>query len=224
MIFSDITNSTGLVQDKARNMNNWYHKTINWILESQDGWDFDDTNNTDFPIATADLVAGQQDYALPLSDGILKIKRLEISYDGSKWNKAFPFDINESGSGTSTTDIANDFDVSNPYYDLLANSIFLYPIPDTAVEDGLKIWFARKIENIFTATGNDTRSPGIDEQFHRVISYGASYDWALTKTDGSRASAFLNEISKLEAEIKRFYGRKDDDRQIILKSNYVNYN
>ena len=36
------------------------------ILRSQDEWDYDDKNNSDLPILTADLVANQQYYTLPV--------------------------------------------------------------------------------------------------------------------------------------------------------------
>lgn len=239
MIYSDTTNDTGLVQDidficgtnstsyplkdKARNMNRWYQRVLDWILESQDEWDFDDANNTDFPIATTDLKADQQDYSLPLADGLLKIKRLEITYDNSNWYKGEPFDINERGKATSTTLIANEFDPTKPYYDIFSNSIFLYPIPDIDVTAGLKVWFARKIENLFTPTGNDTRAPGFDEQFHRLLSLGGSYDWFLKKGNTAKLQLVINDMTKFEIELRSFYGKKQDDRQIVLRSAYLDY-
>lgn len=242
MKWSDTTGDLGIVQDidflvgtnatsyplkdKARNSNRWYHRCIDWILESQDDWNFDDANNTsDFPIATADLVANQQDYALPLSDGILKIKRIEVNYDGGV-NRyvAEPFDISERRLGTATSQIASDFEKTTPFYDVLGNSIFLYPIPNTAITDGLKIWFAREISNVFTATGNDTREPGFDEQFHRIISLGASLDWAIAKGDNAKIQILEAELAKYELELRSFYGRKQDDKKMILKSAYVDYN
>jgi hypothetical protein len=239
MKWSETTNDTGIVQDidflvgtnatsyplkdKARNANRWYHRVWDWILESQDEWDVDDTNNTDFPIATTDLKANQQDYALPLAEGLLKVKRVEINYNNSDWYKAEPFDINERGEGTSTTQINNDYDPTKPFYGLFANSLFTYPIPEEDITAGLKIWFARKIESVFTATGNDTREPGFDEQFHRILSLGPAYDWALTKTDANRIQVLNQELGKYELELRRFYGKKQDDRRTVLKSAYIDY-
>ena len=125
MVYSDTTNKTGLIQrceflttlgDTAisgnatllkqftASINTYWNKILTVILKTNDEWDYDDLNKTDFPILTTSTVASQQDYAMPA--GALKIKRLEISYDGTNWYKAEPFDVTESGVATDTTSIS----------------------------------------------------------------------------------------------------------------------
>lgn len=241
MVFSDITNKSGLVQDTSfliwgdtldhttdypladvvRGINRWYHRVVSWILESQDEWDFDDILNSNYPIATANLVANQQDYSLPATAGVsndrvLKIQRVEVTYDGTNWYKAEPFDIKEKGSAIGTaTDINNDFDTSKPYYDMQFNSIFLYPIPTSNVAAGLKIWFLRRITDIFTAS-DTTQEPSFDEQFHRLLSMGGAYDYLLGN-DHTKASSLRQEMEILKQELQKFYGRKQEDRVYQLK-------
>ena len=80
MQFSDTTNLNGLIQrcelltglgDTGISgdatllkhftslINQTYHKVVTMILQSQDEWDFDDKNHTDYPILTTDLVVSQ---------------------------------------------------------------------------------------------------------------------------------------------------------------------
>jgi hypothetical protein len=233
MKFNDTTNDTGICQDidflvgtnatsyplkdKARNVNSWYSRIINWILSSNGEWDFDDKNLTDFPIATTNLVASQQDYQLPLSDDILIVLRVEITFDGSNWYRVNPIDLREIGEPTTPTKIAQNFSKTEPYYDLFANSILIYPIPDINVSAGLKIWYKRNNASAFTAS-DTTKEPGFDSQFHRALSYGGAYDWAVKKGDNDKIQFLLGEILKYEAEIKEFYGNKQKDRVNFLRS------
>ena len=95
-MYSDVTNDSGLIQecefltnvgttgisgnaqrlqDFTRLINSRYHQVVTMILHSQNSWDYDDINHTDFPILTTNLVANQPDYSLPASEKILKLKR-----------------------------------------------------------------------------------------------------------------------------------------------------
>jgi hypothetical protein len=186
------------------------------ILSSQDESDFDDANNTTFSFATTSLVSGQQDYSLPST--LLKVKRLEITYDGTNYYKVNPFDVTETGEPTDITSISNNFDKTNPFYDIRDNSILLFPIPDQNVTDGLKIWEDRSL-TLFTSgdmtTG--TKSPGFNRQFHDVIALKASYDWLLSKTDKSgKIDRIQNKINEMEMSLREFYGNKQIDRQAMF--------
>jgi len=244
MVYSDTTNKNGLMQrmefwtnlgdanitgnatlkaQMTQGLNNWYHKVVTMILEAQDEWDFDDINHTDFPILTTNLVADQQDYSLPASERVLKIKRAEITYDGTNWYKAEPLDVNELSISTDTTSIANNFDTTTPFYDIQYNSIFLYPIPTSNVTAGLKVWWTREIDE-FT-TSDTTQEPGIDEPFHEMLALGPSYDWILVNKPDN--SLLISRIEGLLADYERrlvsYYGRKQQDRNMRLSGAYVDY-
>lgn len=241
MVYNDTTNKNGLLQrcefwtdlgdatisgtavlkaQFTQSLNNWYHKVVTMILNSQDEWDFDDSNHTDFPILTTSLVANQQDYSIPASEKVLKIKRIEVSYDGTNWNKAEPLDIGEIGDATNTTTIAGSFSKSEPYYDIQYGSIFLYPIPDTAVTGGLKVWWTREIDE-FT-TSDTTQEPGIDEPFHEMLPLGASFDYCVAK-GLSKKNDIFTVLQDYEARLKQFYGSKQKDRKYAMKPTNINY-
>lgn len=246
MQFSDTTNRTGLIQDCedllnlgaatisgdstllktfTRYINFHYQKTVNMILMTQDDWDWDDSNQTDYAVATTPLVAAQRDYVFPTSLKILKIKRVDVTYDGSTYYKCEPFDSGETGLGLGNdTNTDARFTISQPAYDIRGNAIWLYPEANSSqVTAGglLRIEFQR--EPIEFATSDTTATPGIDKPFHRMLSLGAAFDYALSK-DMPRQQTLASLAADLEERLIRHYSKKDDDRELILKPNYVNYN
>lgn len=206
--------------DKLRAINKAIHYVTHLILEAQDEADFDDSNYTDFPIYTTSLVADQQDYALP--DKTLKIQRVEISYDGTTWVKVEPFDIGESSQPTDATSVEGDFSTSKPYYDVRSNSVFFFPIPQTNVTNGLKMWTLREPDE-FTKT-DTTQEPGFAEAFHPLISYIPALEWLTAKKLNPEKQTQLREwIVNLVATLKTHYGSKNKDRHIELKSGVADY-
>lgn len=246
MQFSDTSNKTGLVQyceqltglgdgtisgnttllkQTTLLLNNTYHKMVTMFLQYADEWDFDDANNTDYPIATTNLVANQQDYTFPLAMGpsggaenILAIKRVEVCLDGSNWYKAEPFDINERGLSTSASSIAGTFNKNQPFYDVQSNAIFLYPIPDTAVSAGLKVWFKRDISE-FVST-DTTKVPGFETTWHPMLSIGAALEYCIMH-DQARANGLQAMWNDWELRFRKH--KKNEDRNYVLKSNFVDY-
>lgn len=226
---SDVTFLTGGVTtteytaaQRTIGLNSWYQKVVTMILASQDEWDWDDINHTTYPIATANLVANQQDYTLPASLKILKLKRVEVKIDNSTWRKAEPFDINERSSATDTTTVANDFSTAQSFYDVQHNALFLYPVPAVNVTGGIKMWFTREIDEFTTA--DTTQEPGIDEAFHRMLSLGAALDWEMSKKpDGPRAKWLQDSLRDFELRLRQHYGDKQQDRKYTLKPAYVDY-
>lgn len=216
--YGDVSGVTVKLQEATRLINRYVHRAVGIILRAQDEWDYDDINHSDYPILTTDLVASQQDYTLPASEKILKIKRVEINY-GSQWVKTEPFDINERGKATDTSSLS-DFSTTEPFYDMQHNAIFLYPIPTSNVTGGLKIWITREPTEF--ATSDTTKEPGIDEEFHSMLAIGAAADF-LEALGSPRAVAKRNLYTQYEQRLALHYGKKQDDRQIVIKSAYTDY-
>lgn len=206
------------------NLNIWYDKIHTMILQSQDEWDFDDSNNDDFPILTTDLVASQQDYPLPT--GSLAFNRVEVSYDGTNWYKAPSMDIKGIEISTDTTSIADNFSTDEPCYDIRANSIFLYPIPSANVTAGLKVWIDRNM-TLFTTTDLVTNPtevfPGFDRNFHPMLAFGGAFEWAVAKKP-ELAPNFKVVLDDYEARLRAHYGKKQKDGETIISAYNFNFN
>jgi hypothetical protein len=218
---SEYTNTTSTTYTGAKrliNLNLALNEIQVEIWKACDEWDFDDSNNDDFPVLTTDLILGQQDYGLETY--MKRVKRLEISYDGTNWVRVKPFNVNESDTTNDTTDIANHFTKENPYYDTLGSSILIYPIPDDNITDGLKIWVDRDMYEFESETGED--KPGFDSQFHRAIPMIMAREWFMSK-DLPKVALYEGMIDKVKADIRNTYSGKQQDRKYMFTPKLEDY-
>lgn len=212
-------------------INIWYEKIVSMIFESQDSTDFDDQRNTNYPVVTTPMVAGQRDYSIPVSEAVLKIKRVDITYDGVNWFRATPFDngVPQWGMGNATNEDAN-FIKDAPCYDIQYNSIFVYPLataPDVSAGASIRVEWERDIV-VFTSSdyttdpSDSTVVPGIDNQFQAMIAYGSAYEFANANNLPQLAN-IKKDLEDWEARLRTAYGRKQLDVQMSLQPAYDAY-
>lgn len=223
-----ISGSTSLLKQFTRHINNAYQKLVTSIFESQDDWEWDDTGTTDgssptqstYPIATTPLVANQRDYTFPLSLAMLKVTRVDISYDGTNFYRALPLDSNEisQGLGNDTT-VDNYYSQNAPRYDLRANSFWIYP-RNTTSTGTLRIEYLR--EPVEFSSSNTANTPGIDTAFQPMIPLDASITWSLINNPGIVPS-LQGMYADMEGRLRRYYSRKDEDTIYQLYSVNINY-
>lgn len=238
MVFSDTTNKSGILQRIEMNLgfpdgaitgnttqlayfttlvNETYYDVVTHILSSQDSWDFDDRNRTDYAIATTPLVAAQRDYSFPTSLGILKMKRVDVTYNGTDWYQAEAIDSGEFGDGLgNATEEDKQFSKTSPAYDLKADTIWVYPLCDAEdVTAGAKvrIEFYRELDDFTTA--DTTQEPGIDRPWHELLPLGASVKYAIIRNmESARNLKVLYEERMLM--LREYYARKQDDKAPVL--------
>lgn len=243
MIFSNSTTKAGLVEEcdflvgsnsvtypieqKTRNANRALDKVVSLILSSDGRWQFDDTNYTDLPIGTTNLVLNQQDYSF--STDMITVTRVEIKDADGNWHYLNPFDQRDltpsepspipSGyaspinTGYSLTDFLNT-PGTPAYYDKLATSVFLYPEPSYNSTNGLKVYFQRQPS--YFATTDTTKEPGFAKHLHRYISLSMAYDYALAK-NLAKLNTIRNEMLAMEKAIVEFYNiRKKDEKPVMV--------
>lgn len=189
----------------ARNANRHYYASVLDAWRFSGDWDFDDTNQSNFPIATTDLVDSQADYTIPTN--ALKIKRIEIKDSGGTWHLLKEIDDTQ-------IDIALDefqeTDGVPRYYRLLRNSIILYPAPASAsvtTTDGLKVYFLREIDRF--ASNDTTQEPGLPEPFHELISMGAAYDFAVMN-GLDVAGPLKQELFEANEKMRQFFATRHE--------------
>ena len=151
-----ITDSSNLKQRFTRLINDRYNQVSNKIWKMVGDWEFDDTNQTTLPIATADLVANQQDYELPSS--AQKLERVEVkNQDGDYVVIASAGHIIDLPEEKINVDIKNDFK------------------PTYAVMDGKKdvvkniIDCSKRASMVYIATDEDTEGCGIGGHISSII-------------------------------------------------------
>ena len=207
MVFSNTTTRLGLIQECedltglgdakisgdavmldrfTRWINSAYMLSTQAIIVCDGRWQWDDSNQTDQPIATADLVNGQRDYTVIVgspgsTQDWLEVDRVElINNDDVKFRPASSDKRDFEGS------IDYTFKVDNipQFYDFEGGSIKLYPSPNYDKTNGLKIWFKRA-PLLFTDS-DTTKKPGFASTLHEYLAIHASMKYCRTK-DMARA-------------------------------------
>lgn len=187
------------------------------IMQADGRWQYDDSNQTDFPIATTNLVYNQQDYSLSASH--LRISGVSVLTNSGLWQRLQPFDPEDLKAHYSPIiDRASFFSTPGRplYYDKLANSIILYPAPDNGVSvtltAGLKLYFERGPVLFDYTTGTVSNQPGFNSLYHSLIAYWAAYNYCLAKQP-SQAQGYLVEAQRLEAAMLADYESRDKDER-----------
>ncbi len=187
-----ITGNTQLFKDFTRWGNDWHKRGASYVIMAFDGHDFDDPNYTTAPTGTFTGVSATRDYNFDGAYKMLKIKRVEVSYDGINYIPALPMDDNDQDFPVAGT-IANvdtKYSTDNPKWDPIANGFKLYPnftaaqvtnlntlLPNgTGGNKALYVeWYRAPRE--FATTGTDTYEPGFDLQFHKLVQSGMSWEY-----------------------------------------------
>jgi len=241
MTFNDTTDKLGLIQDCetvlgmadadisgdattlkvfTRLINAWYRRVNSWVWESTGTWEYDDSKHTDLPIATSNLVAAQQDYEIPST--AQKIDRVEIL--DSNGNYAVLKQIDKSQIGDMSMSEYMETNGMPGEYDLVGRSLLLYPAPAAAnvtTTKGLKIYFTRDIDEF--VHGDTTDEPGFVNNFHRILSLGASYDYAASYNMPQKLTYLKGQINELVEELKSFYGTRNRDMKTRISPKRRNY-
>lgn len=204
-------------EDFVREANNSCSKIESWIWRNTGEWEYDDSNYTDFPIATRDLQDGVQDYSLPID--VERVDRCEITLiDGSK-RKLTLFDKGQID--ISLDEFAGE--KGEPlFYDLLGNSLFLYPAPDlTKVQkdEGLELYFSRGIDKFLVT--DTTKEPGFAKTFHQLVSLDAAIAWCNIH-DQNKIPILSSERDTIKEELENFYGKRSRENRTQIKRKYNN--
>lgn len=216
--FNDTTNKRGIVQVVNR-----YTKTTTddypvadiaidasmalarfFLLANQaDGrWEVDDNAHTDYPILTTDLVANQQDYAFTNDQNgnqIWEILQVEIKTEDDIWQKLRNFDIRDTTVASEEYYKTAGIPVK---YDLITQSLFLYPKSSYNKSSGLKI-FVKRAPDYFVA-GDTTKSAGIPDMFQEYLAVRPAYQFAVGN-GLKNANQLFQWMNVIEEAIQEFY-------------------
>lgn len=204
------TSTSYPTEDKIRNINQSWHEVSRIIREAEYGWQYDDINAADFPIATTTLVHGQQDYELP--DGAQGVEKVEVKDDSGDYGKLIQMDWHDIDIAMSEFKETNGFP---QYYDLIGDSVFLYPAPssaDVTTVSGLKLYFSRDITEL--ATSATTATPGFATPYHRILSLDAAI---MFEQDASQLAKFVDMRDRLTKSMIKFYSSRNVERPRTIR-------
>lgn len=218
------TNSVSYpVADKTADENLAIDNVFSMIFEVGGRWKFDDSNHTDYPFMTTDLVAGQRDYSFT-SDGsgnlVINIYKVMVSNDGGQtYQEAYPVDM------MSDDETYNFWDGNNVQgtvfrYSKTANGIFLDQVPSGNVVDGLKVFIDR--EGSYFTTNDTSKKPGFAGLFHEYVALRPSYQYAM-RNGMKNAEVFKRDMLEMEQHIRKHYRDRSRDESLVLQAEEINY-
>lgn len=217
----DTTSTTYPLAKKVIDINLALDNVISIIFKAAGKWQFDDSNHSDYPFITTDLVSGQRDYLLT-SDGsgnlILDVYKVMVKDEAGIYQEIFPVDqqsdeyTNGFWSGQNQTGVPSR-------YDKTANGIFLDCIPSYNSDAGLKVFINR--EASYFTISDTTKKPGFAGIFHEYLALRPSYYYAMRK-GLKNANAFRNEMTIMESAIKKFYRDRSRDEVTEITSQTIN--
>ena len=199
-------------------INNAYERVVSLILQADGRWEWDDSNNTDFPIATTTLTTDQQDYSLAVTH--LNITRVQIKDTAGNWTQLTP--LNQSDlKGEALDEFMKSASIP-VYYDKIGSSVVLYPKPNYTQTASLKIYFQRG-PAVFTSAEvtTGTKVPGFSSLYHELIPLHAAHDYAIAK-GLANVNQLAAQIQQREEALQSDYELRSRDEQIQLRIVYNN--
>lgn len=211
----DISGSTTKLKDFTADANLWLDRFTMLAIRSSGRWQWDDSNHTDYPIITTNLVANQRDYPFTTDEGgnlILDIYRVLVADDNGDYREVSPIDAQTADDTTTFWDGNNTTGVPTRY-DKTANGIFLDPIPSYNETNGLKIYINREASYfVYTDT---TKKPGIPGLFHRYLAIGPASEHARRNVLTNRGE-LQSEVLRMEEDIQRYFSERPRDEPVRL--------
>lgn len=211
------------INDRTRSANNKLNSVVSLILRADNRWQFDDDNFENLPEGTTDMVSGQQDYEIPVSD-FLTILEVLVKDQNGDWKVLDAIDRNK-GKAQDLADLESDDNNGLPlYYDKSGSSLYLYPKPSgtyTTLSGGLKVRFQRN-PSYFTVT-DTTKEPGIAKPFHRSISIGMATDYCLANGLIQKLQLLKEEDARMSESIVEHYSSRNRDEQPKMRLKEESY-
>lgn len=204
------TSASYLDADKIRNMNVAYQDVTRLIWESDGTWKFDDSNNTDAPVAYRTIANASASYLVPTT--ALRIEGVEVKDGNGDWIKLRPLGLHDvpisieeymTGVGTPAE------------YMLEGNEIRLFPAPGTGyatMTSGMAVRLSRAVTEF--ATTASTITPGFVTSFHRILSLAASIDFT---QDEAQRKFLIAQRARLEQGLVRFYSKRAAEIKTNIK-------
>lgn len=231
MVFSDVTNNLGIVEQVRSMMrvdstqwptyqivnscNNYLDTITGYAIGADRRFQWDDTNHTKLPIGTTDLTATQSDYSFLTDEQgnpILNLLRIDILDDSGLYRK---LDVIDEADINIALDEYYETDAKPVAYDKIADNIIrLYPTPAVSVTAGLKFYFQRA-GSYFAAT-DTTKEPGVSPLLHRGFVVAAAYDGALTLGLQNLQPLSVEMAKETEKMKQAFKNRNTDEIPVMM--------
>ncbi len=203
----DISGSTSRKVEVTADINIALDEAYSIIIPASGVWALDDSNHTDFPEITTNLVSGQRDYTFT-TDGssnlVLDIYKVFAKDSSGIFHEMTPRDPNTESDTNGFTDGQN-LTGTPTEFDMMANGILLNRIPSYNSTNGLKVRINR--EGSYFTTSDTTKKPGFAGLFHEYLVVNPSYKYASRK-GLSNEKSLLERKMRMEQMMKEYYSQR----------------
>ena len=206
-LLGGLTVSDYPLADQVRQYNIANSQIFARILRAN-GWQFDDKNQADLPIAKTTLKAGQKRYSYVGSASIgLTMRSLRAKDSSGAWHALKPITEQEIKKryGLDINTFKQTPGIPE-FYRMFGNWIELFPASDTEIAGGLEASFDRGMLQI--AADATTTVPGFAAEFHAALSVFAALRFCQAYPRG-----LSSRIPGLTQDWIKYIG--DDDKGII---------
>jgi len=165
------------------------------------------------------LVAGTNNYAF--ATDIMTVDRAEINYTGDT-NDYVKIDIVKLNSvddraiSNTTDNRAIKGTKANPIAWIRDGALYLDPIPDTSVSNGLLIWSTTLITDLVVGT-TSTSTPVFNAAFHELLAYLAATEWLNAKDQSEKANITFQKAELIKQKMLLFYSTRTADEVAQIK-------
>jgi hypothetical protein len=236
MVFSDVTNNTGIVEQVrgmmrvdatqyptfkiVNSVNNYLDTITGFAIGADRKFQWDDTNHTKLPIGTTNLTGAQSDYSFLTDEqgnSIVNLTRIDILDSDGSYRKLTAID---EAQIPVALDEFMETNGKPLYYDKIADNIIrLYPTPDVSVAAGLKFYFQRSAS--YFDADDTTKEPGVSPLLHRGFVIQAAYDGAL-ELGLANLQPLSVETQKEQLKMETYFGSRNTDETAVLSPEYIN--
>lgn len=223
MQFSDTSNYTGIIQridfllfgdgttnntdyslnDRTREVNLSLDEAVAELFKADPNFMWDDTTNTDFPIATLDLTANQDHFTVP--DSSLVVHRFRVKDENGDWKT-----LSSKLRREISDDELDDTGTPDKYYKL-DNAFFPVPVPDYSSSGGIELEFQRGA-NHFSST-DTTATPGFASIFHAFLPVNAALQYAIANNMTEKINVLTSEKERIKKSMKEHYEKRSPDEK-----------
>jgi len=223
MQFSDTTNYTGLIQDidfllfgdgttnntdysledRTRNINLAKDEAVAELFKADPNFIWDDTTNSDFPIAKLNLTANQDHFIVP--DASLVVHRFRVKDSNGEWKTLTPKLRREL-----TDSELEETGTPNVYFKI-DNAFFPRPTPDYGATLGIEIEFQRGAN--YFESADTTTVPGFASIFHSFLSVSASLRYAVANGMSEKIKTLSAEKDRIKLSMREHYQLRSPDER-----------
>lgn len=175
----DITGNSTLLAQFTGDVNYALDMVVEALIKKSGTWQFDDSNHTDYPIISTNLVSGTRDYSFTSDeDGnlILDVHKVLVADSTGLFKELLARDPESESINIEGFVDGQNLQGTPTQYDKLANGILLDPIPNYNSTGGLKIYISR--EGSYFLTSDTTKKPGIPGLYHELLVLIPAYNFA----------------------------------------------